>query len=188
MFNLRSAIVIAVFAASVSGAFAHGAGDEGWHQHSAKLYDARGRLVGTVVDAPMQASSYDFVSEGGVIMNVKGAAVFVGVTRLKTPDGAQSANSFMWSGARPAYSGAGCTGTRYVWIVLGLLRPAVIERKGGKAVLYVAKDQPSQYESIGSQGRPAGCEPFFGESFLVWPIGDSLNLSDEFPEPLTVGH
>ncbi|MEZ2354726.1 hypothetical protein [Caballeronia sp. RCC_10] len=187
MFNLRSAIVIAVFAASAS-AFAHGAGDEGWHQHSAKLYDARGRLVGTVVDAPMQASSSDLVSDGGVIMNVKGAAVFVGVTRLKTPDGAQSANAFMWSGARPAYSGAGCTGTRYVWIALGPLRPAVIERKGGKAVLYVAKDQPSQYESIGSQGRPAGCEPFFGESFLVWPIGDSLNLSDEFPEPLTVGH
>jgi len=188
MFNLRSAIVIAVFGTSASGAFAHGARDERWHHYTAKLYDARGRLAGTVVDSPMQASSYDLVSEGGVIMNVKGAAVFVGVTRLATPDGAQSANAWMWSGARPAYSGNDCTGTPYVRIALGPLRPAVIERKGGKAVLYVAKDQSSQYESIGSQGRLAGCEPFFGESFLVWPIGDSLNLSDEFPEPLTVGH
>lgn len=188
MFNSCSAIVIALFAASASGAFAHGAGDEGWHDHTAKLYDARGRLVGTVMDSPMQASSSDLVSDGGVIMDVKGAPVFVGFARLKTPDGAQSANAWVWSGVRPAYSGTDCTGTPYIWNALGPLRPAVIERKGGKAVLYVAKDQPSQYESVGSQAHSVGCEGFFDETHPVWLIGDSVNLSDEYPEPLTIGH
>ncbi|WP_244847129.1 hypothetical protein [Caballeronia sp. SL2Y3] len=188
MFNSRSAIVIAMFAASASVALAEGPGYRGRHDHTARLYDARGRLVGTVVDASMQSSSSDFVSDGGVIMDVKGAPVFVGFSRRQKADGVRSANAWIWSANRPAYSSPRCTGTPYIAFTLGPLRPAAIERKGGKAVLYVAKDQPEQYENVGSQAHPDGCEDFFaGPARPVWLIGDSINLSDEYPEPLTIG-
>lgn len=121
-------------------------------------------------------------------MDVKGAPVFVGFNRPEKLDGTRSANTRIWSANQPAYSGQRCTGTPYIAFTLGRLRPAAIGRKDGKAVLYVAKDQLQQYENIGSQAHPDGCEGFFATTTrAVWLIGDSINLSDEYPEPLTIG-
>ncbi|WP_125469821.1 hypothetical protein [Caballeronia telluris] len=129
------------------------------------------------------------VSDGGVIMNIKGAPVFVGFARIKTPDESQSACDLKWSGVTPSYSGRGCTGTPYIPYALGPLRPAVIERKGAKAVLRVAKDEPSQSISVGSRDYSGDCGDFVsGVTEVEWLIGESLDLTDAYPEPLHIGH
>ncbi|MDR5739201.1 MULTISPECIES: hypothetical protein [unclassified Caballeronia] len=148
-----------------------------------KLYDNNGKLVGVIADGPKGD-----VSDGGVIMNINGAPVFVGFALEKAADGSQSATRLRWSGVTPAYSGAACTGTPYIPYVLGPLRPAAIERKDGKAVLYVAKDEPSTVVAVRSIDYSGRCVDYVDETGQPeWAVGDSLGLTDVYPEPLHVG-
>jgi hypothetical protein len=174
---------VAVLATASGAALAH-VWDAGERQGNIpKLYDANNGLVGIVIDAPGGA-----VSDGGVIMNVKGAPVFVSFALEKAPDGSQSASKLRWSGVSPSYSGANCTGTPYIPYALGPLRPAAIERKGAKAILHVAKDERSQYVSIRSQDYGNDCGNFVERGdFPAWVVGQSLDLTARFPEPLHVG-
>ncbi|MFM0140472.1 hypothetical protein [Caballeronia grimmiae] len=79
-------IVIVMLVATGSTAFAQQWGGHQRRDHEPKLYDANGKFVGVVVDAPMGDGS-----DGGVLMDVNGAAVMVGFALEKGADGSQSA-------------------------------------------------------------------------------------------------
>jgi hypothetical protein len=183
MLAMKLLATVAMLASAHCAVFAHEGGvKENWQSHP-KLYDANNRFVGVVVDAPGGD-----VSDGGVVMNIDGAPVFVGVALEKAPDETQSASKLLWSGVRPSYSGTNCSGTPYIPYTLGPLRPAAIERKGAKAILLVAKDAPSQYVSVGSQDYGTDCGNFVEQGGApAWVVSDSIDLTARFPEPLHLG-
>jgi hypothetical protein len=179
---IRKAVAAAFILASVSAVLAHD-----WEgqrrEHVPKLYAANGKLVGDVVDGPKGIES-----DGGVLMNVNGAPVFVGFVLAKAADGSRSATKLIWSSVEPAYSEKGCNGTPYIPYVLGSLRPAAIERKGSKATLLVAKDESSRMTVVRSYSGFGSCGDYYDDAPLVmWAVGDSMNLTDTYPEPLHIG-
>ncbi|MFM0049277.1 hypothetical protein [Caballeronia grimmiae] len=181
---IRNAVAAAFILASASVVLAHNWPGDQRREHVPKLYDANGKLVGDVVDGPKGGDS-----DGGVLMDVNGAPVFVGFALAKAADGSKSASKLIWSGVEPAYSEKGCTGTSYIPYALGSLRPAAIERKGSKATLLVAKDESSRIIVVRSRSYSGSCSDYYGDAGLAqWAVGDSINLTDSYPEPLRIGN
>ncbi|SAL75369.1 hypothetical protein AWB67_04748 [Caballeronia terrestris] len=151
----------------------------------ARLYDARGTVIGDVI----YVGGIDY--DGGVLLNFSGVLVFAGFSRAggyQTND-ALSNSEFVWQYPQLAYSNPNCTGTPYIYYDGGPYRPSAIERKGNTATLYIAKDTLSQTVTMGSSiGGYGSC--YAGAPVYVskaWSVESTVDLTQLFPEPLRIG-
>ncbi|MFM0052771.1 hypothetical protein [Caballeronia grimmiae] len=159
------------------------------HAHlKARLYDARGELVGDVLYV-----SGAFYS-GGVILNVNGVFVFAGFQRMGggfATKEALSNSELAWQYPQLMYTGENCTGTPYIYYERGAFRPSAIARNGNTATLYIAKDMRSQRIGIGSHVGLLDSEACFnGPPVWVyegWPVESTVDLTQLHPEPLRIG-
>lgn len=154
----------------------------------ARLYDARGTVVGDVVF--VSGRGYD----GGVVLNVKGVFVFAGFSRVGTfrsDGGGTASDEMMWQYPRLAYSGENCSGTPYVYYERGTFRPSAIERRGTTATLYIAGDTISEVTQFGSniyEGYPPPCDRGAPPRVdRAWPVESTIDLTQLHPEPLRIG-
>jgi hypothetical protein len=150
----------------------------------AKLFDANGKFVGKVVYSMSSASA------GGVILDIHGALVYAGISRITGPTGSESATQLQWTGLPAAYSGPNCSGTVYIPYAAGPLRPASIIRSGATAMLHVASGAPSQYVTVRSEevygGGPC-TDSYQPYQSLVWTVESTFDLTQNYPEPLRIG-
>ncbi|MFM0049276.1 hypothetical protein [Caballeronia grimmiae] len=172
-----------------------GRGEHRWGEHGqrerphvkARLYDARGTLVGDVLYVD---GSYH---RGGVVLNVDGVFVFAGFARVGGFGTGQplSSSKLAWQYPQLAYSGENCTGTPYIYYERGAFRPSAIARVGNTATLYIAKDTQSQRINFGSYVNSMNYEPcsngqpLFAEN--AWPVERTIDLTQLHPEPLRIG-
>lgn len=167
----------------------HGEGHRHAHPDDgrARLYDARGTVVGDVVY--VSGRGYD----AGVVLNVKGVSVFAGFIRVGTfrNGGNTASDEMMWQYPRLAYSGKNCSGTPYVYYEPGTFRPSAIERKGTTATLYIARDTVSEVTQFGSsisEGYPPPCDKGGPPRVdRAWPVESTIDLTQLYPEPLRIG-
>ncbi|MEZ2354725.1 hypothetical protein [Caballeronia sp. RCC_10] len=196
MFRLKlgwflSALLLCLVA--IDAAAEEGRRDER-HHHAhpndgqARLYDARGALVGDVVY--VSGSGYD----GGVVLNVRGVFVFAGFSRvgkLRSDGGGTATDEMMWQYPRLAYLSENCSGTSYVYYERGIFRPSAIERRGTTATLYIARDTISEVTQFGSSiydGDPPSCDRGAPpHSDRAWPVESTIDLTQLHPEPLRIG-
>jgi hypothetical protein len=166
----------------------------GWDEHAqrehhikAKLYDARGALVGDVLYVD------GIYYRGGVVLNVDGVFVFAGFARVGGFGTGQplSSSELAWQYPQLAYSGENCAGTPYIYYERGAFRPSAIVRRGNTATLYIAKDTQSQRVNFGSYVNSMNYEPcsngrpLFSEN--AWPVERTVDLTQLHPEPLHIG-
>jgi hypothetical protein len=174
-----------------------GVGGQRWHgrdfDHArgpaslgARLYDARGTLIGDV----LYVRGIDY--SGGVVLNIKGVFVFAGFSfaggyQINEP---LNNSELVWQYPQLIYSDAHCTGTPYIYYEGGPYRPSAIERKGNTATLYIAKDTISQNvpltgSSIGAYGTCYSLTPVWVSK--GWPVESTVDLTQLYPEPLRIG-
>ncbi|WP_244847130.1 hypothetical protein [Caballeronia sp. SL2Y3] len=162
------------------------------HHHAqqsgrARLYDARGDVVGDVV----YISGSDYAA--GVVLNVKGVFVFAGFSSSETsPTGGRAvSNEWIWQYPRLAYSGKNCSGTPYVFYEQGAFRPSAIERRGTTATLFIARDTTSEAVPVGSYesgDAPPRCFDGTPRRYDgAWPVESTIDLTQLYPEPLRTG-
>jgi hypothetical protein len=144
----------------------------------AKLFDANGKLVGKMV----------YFQGPGVVLNIHGAPVYAGITRIGDGYLEQSATDLKWSSGTGAFAGPNCSGTIYVTSEAGVLRPTATVRNGSTVTLYVASGGRQQTVLLSSWGEPgADCFSARPVQLRAWAVESIFDLSQNYPEPLRIG-
>jgi hypothetical protein len=145
----------------------------------AKVFDANGRVVGEMMY---------FQGYPGVVLNIHGAPVYAGITRIGNGYFEQSATDLKWSSGDAAFAGPNCSGTVYVVSDVGVLRPTATVRNGSTVTLYVASGSRQQAVLISSVGEPGvDCSSYSPAQRLVWAVESIFDLTQNYPEPLRIG-
>jgi hypothetical protein len=195
----------ALLALCATLAHAHGIGDRDGHDdHDARplmVYDANHNVVGEYM--PFADTDGTFVSTNGVLVSWHNRHAVIPLLRQfigTVPplgqyfDRPASASQFVYGdayavGGAPAFTSPDCSGDPVPQWQAGPAL-AMAYRDGNTVAVYFAGDGPARQVQLLSSRQPpkndcvAYTQPTF---FYAYPIGAKIVITDQHPEPLSIG-
>jgi hypothetical protein len=152
--------------------------------HPLMVYDATGKPAGQYFPAGPVPSA---------ILNIEGTLIRLNLSSV-TQNGQGDAVSLKWDSSGPAveFPLPGCSGTPLIYThVPGTRAIALIrDAASGKLIVYIGQaglSTSQNFQSVTNPDNPTLCASG-GSSGTVnaWPLDKTVNISDLYPEPLTV--